>query len=112
MASLLALHADNFSCCVLAQRQVMHQHWLKLRREALTSPSARRGNRERLGKEQLSNDKDVEEAEDRRGTITKRHIIHTFYVGGENCSQSDQTGNYSSSYMKNGDEDRRDLRPC
>ena len=26
--------------------------------------------------------------------------IATFYVGGENCSQSDQTGNYSSSYMK------------
>ena len=36
-----------------------------------------RGNRERLGKEQLSNDKDVEEAEDRRGTITKRNSMHT-----------------------------------
>ena len=59
-----------------------------------------RGQREWMGKEQLSNDKDVEEAEDRRGTNTKRHSIHTFYVGGENCSQSDQTGNYSSSYMK------------
>jgi len=37
-----------------------------------------RGNRKWLGKEHLSNYKDVEEAEVRRGTNTKRHSIHTF----------------------------------
>ena len=34
-------------------------------------------------------DKDAEEATDRKGTNTKRHNIHAFYLGGENCSQSD-----------------------